>query len=72
MNLSEWLQGQNMKQTELAERIGVSDSVVSRVCNDKRPPSAELWRAFARVYGMAQADAVFGNGHAPEAVEAEA
>jgi transcriptional regulator with XRE-family HTH domain len=69
MHLGEWLQQRGMKQNELADQIGISPSVVSRTINEKRPPSAELRWAFARQYGMAEAEAVFGNGR--EQVEPE-
>jgi transcriptional regulator with XRE-family HTH domain len=42
MKLSDWLKSKRMTQTELAERLGVSKSAVSKLVTGDRSPSLRL------------------------------
>lgn len=60
MNLREWLVLHELRQVDLAEKIGVSHAVISRTLTGRRRASANLRLAFARKFGMGEADALFG------------
>lgn len=51
MKLSEWLKSRNMKQTELARKLGISSSMVSKLSRGKRVPSLELIQEIHRQTG---------------------
>ena len=49
MTLADFLQTENMTQSQLAARLSVSVSTVTRILNGKRGPGFELMREIANV-----------------------
>lgn len=49
--LEAWMKSNGMRQTDLARRMGVSESLISLIVNgERRPTSGFRWR-FANVFG---------------------
>lgn len=64
-NLKQWLDTQGMTQKQLAERIGMTETHVSRICNGFEPGGEFMWKFFS-TFGQAATTAAFSNGNNEE------
>lgn len=56
-----WMGRRDMKQIELARHMGISESAVSLIVNERRPISNSFTGAFAKTFSHADFDEVFGS-----------
>lgn len=61
-----WMERHDLKQVELARQMGISESAVSLIVNERRPISNSFAGTFAKTFSHADFDEVFGSIDRPE------
>lgn len=57
--LRSYMEGNNMNMTDIAQKIGVSPSCISRFMNNKRPASGPVWSGLIGLLGKKALDYIF-------------
>lgn len=65
-NLLEWAARNKMSYARIGRDLNVHDSLISKIVNGHRRPSAELRLRFLRKYGTINYLQVFGQPEGPE------